>query len=456
MIDRPLTTFSGLASGLDTASILKQLVEVERIPVRQLQRKQADLGSMAQRIDKLRGRLNDAIEAARELGDVDNVLAVKASSTDEAVVRVRSNGDGEVGSYAIEVTQLAQAEKTTSDAFAARDQGGLFGTGTLDVTIGGLTTSITVDASDTLDSVAAKLDGIAGVSASVVHDGSGYRLLVASEETGADQAIDFTETGVSLGLSDPANELRAAQDAIFSLDGLQMTRSSNSVSDVVAGVTLDLVGTSAPGSAATVTVERDVEAVTGAVRAFVDAFNEVHNAVDAEFVFQGEGYVGNSLSGDATLRRLQRTLQSVVLDSVSGADPAMDRLRTLGIEMGKDGSLSLDERKLADALRDRPNDVATLLAGDQGAGVQGFADRFEERLDPFARSGDGFLAQRAEGFRDRIDVLGDQIDRMELRIDKFEENLRAQFLALEDVMSSLQAQGQQLVAMLGGLPAAGR
>ncbi len=455
MLDQPLTTFSGLASGLDTASILKQLVEVERIPIRKLQRKQADLGAMAQRLDTLRTRLNDAIGAAKSLGDLNNVLAVRADTTDESVVRVRARGDGEVGSYAIEVSQLAQAEKTTSDAFSARDQSGLFGTGSLDVTIGGVTTSITIDASDTLDSVAAKLDALDGIGASVVYDGSGYRLLVSSDRTGADQAIDFTETGVSLGLSDPANELRAAQDAVFSIDGLQMTRSNNSVSDAIAGVTLDLVGTSSPGRATTLTVERDVEAVTEAVRSFVDAFNEVRSGIEAEFVFQGEGRVGDSLSGDATLRRLQGVLRDAVLDSVSGADPALDRLRSIGIEIGKDGSLSLDEGRLADALRDRPEAVATLLAGDRDAGVQGFAERFEERLDPFARSGDGFLAQRAEGFRDRIDTLADQIDRMELRIDKYEQTLRAQFLALEDVMSSLQAQGQQLMAMLGGLPAAG-
>ena len=216
-----VTTFSGLASGLDTAAILEQLVALERRPIQRLQQKQADLRSMASRVDGLRGRLTSLLDAARELGDRDNVLAAKASSSDESIVKASTRGEAAVGTFALEVTQLAQAEKTVSNGFAARDQTGLFGTGTLDVTIGGTTTSITVDSTDTLDTLADKItQQVDGVSASVVYDGSSYRLLVAGEKTGADQAIDFTETGVSLGLSDPANELRSAQDAVFSIDGL--------------------------------------------------------------------------------------------------------------------------------------------------------------------------------------------------------------------------------------------
>lgn len=450
-----IATFSGLATGIDSSSLIEQLVQLERIPIKRLETKQQDIQSMSRRLGEIKSRLENLQSAGEELDAPEEILAATATSSNEEHIRVSATNDAPLGTYAVEVTQLAAAERTYSNGFADKTSAGLFGTGTVSIQVGAdAAVDITVDASDTLESIADKINASgARVSAAVIFDGTNYRLQVGGEDSGAANAVTFTETGTSLGLDDPANEVVAARDAVFTVDGLTMTRSTNQVSDAIPGVTLDLL-TPTSGTPTTVKVDRDSDASVEKVQAFVDAFNDVVRGINSEFFFAGEARVGDSLSGDSMLRGLQSKLADNVVNPVSGLSGGFDRLASIGVRLKNDGSLEIDDAELKEALASDPDAVVELLAGDESAGVTGFVQRMNDLIESYAGK-DGFLTDRMDSMGDQVDDLDVTIDSMESRLDKYEENLRNKFTNLELVVSGLQAQQQQMLSMLSALPAVG-
>lgn len=445
-----IATFSGLASGIDTASLIQQLVQLERRPIDQLSDKQTDLNKMSGRLGTIRTQLDAIKNAAAALDSRTETLFSKASSSDSDVVGVTATGGAALGTFTIDVTELAAAERTYSNEFTSRSATGLFGTGTLQVGIGTDTKSITVESGDTLDSVASKINTSgAAVRAAVVYDGTGYYLQVSGNETGAANAITFTETGTTLGLSDPLNEKITATDAAFTIDGfLNVTRSSNTVSDALTGVTFELKEKDT--GPVTVTVSRDTEALKGAVTKFVDAYNAATRSINTEFAFSGQARLGDSLSGDSALRGLQTRLRSLAGTRIEGFASPLDALTGIGITTGRDGTLTLDATKLGAALEKNPEGVAKLLSGDTNAGVDGMMKRFQDLASEYTTSGSGILASRIKSYSDRVRLIETQKESMERRLEKFEDQLREKFANLEQVVSGLQSQGQQMTAMLGG------
>lgn len=451
----PVASFSGLATGIDSASLIQQLVQIERIPIRRLETKQQDIQSMSRRLGEVKSRLEALQKAGEDLDGTDEILAATATSSDEQSIGVSATSDAPLGSYAIEVTRLAAAERTYSNGFADKTTAGLFGTGTVSIQVGtDAAVDIAVDASDSLEAVADKINASgARVSAAVIFDGTNYRLQVAGEDSGATNAVTFTETGTSLGLDDPANEVVAASDAEFTVDGLAMTRPTNQVADAIPGVTLDLL-TPTSGTPTTVKVDRDSDASVEKIQAFADAFNDVVRGINSEFFFAGEARVGDSLSGDSMLRGLQSKLGQSVVNPISGLTGAYDRLSAIGVRLNNDGTLEVDEAEFKDALASDPDAVVAFLAGDADAGVTGFIERMSTTVDAYIGS-DGLLSDRIDSMADQVDDLDVTIESMEMRLDKYEENLRNKFTNLELVVSGLQAQQQQMLSMLSALPAIG-
>lgn len=446
-------TFSGLASGIDSASIIDQLISLERQPIRRLEQQQRTYDGQASKLRSMISKLESLRDAASGLEDRDDVLTSQATSSDEAVFRASVTGAPATGASSVHVTTLATAERTYSNTFAAKDQTGLFGTGTLSIQVGGdAAVDVTVDGSDTLESVVGKINGAgAAVSAGLVFDGTDWRIRVSGDDTGADREITFSETGTTLGLDDPANELQAATDAVFSIDDLAMTRSTNVISDAIPGVTLTLTGESPTADPATLSVERDPEALREKAQGFVDAYNGLMNAINAEFTYTGAPKGPTSLSGDATLRGLQSRMRSLIGSPVAGASGAYTTLASIGISTRTDGTLELDAAELEGAVADDPNAVATMLAGDGSGGtIEGFVATLDGAIEEYVDGSTGILSQRIDSLDGRKRDLGDQIDRLELRIEDKEEQLRSQFAALEQLVSGLQAQGNQMMAALVG------
>ncbi|MDH5671945.1 MAG: flagellar filament capping protein FliD [Myxococcales bacterium] len=444
-------TFSGLATGLDTARIVEELVKAERRPIQRLEGQKSVLGFKSDLLRDVRDLLTTLQESARALDSRPETLLSRATSSQEGAVRASAEGDASLGSFDVSVTSLAQAERTYSNAFSDKDVAGLFGSGTLTIQVGAeAAVNIDVTGTDTLETVVSKINASgANVTAGLFFDGTNHRLQVSGNETGAANAISFSESGTSLGLIDPVNEIKSAADAVFQVDGFAMTSSTNTVSDAIPGVRLELLAPTAGN--ATVSIERDPEAIEEKVQAFVDAYNGVMTKLNEQFAFNGEGKVGNTFSGDATLRGLQTSLRREVGRVVAGLAEPHNALYSIGIGSKIDGTLELDGDKLAAALAEDSGAVASLLIDDPAAGITGVLASLDTMIDGYVDSSSGLLSEKIEGFDTRSRRIDDQIDQMELRVDKYEMSLRAQFASLETLVSQLQGQNNQMVALLGQL-----
>lgn len=439
-----ITSFSGLATGIDTNSIVTELVRAESIPIARLRTKQANHDSMSSRFETIQERLND-LKASMEAITDDSAPATVSSSAD-SIVGATSQGDAQAGAYVIEVTQLAAAERTHSDGVASKDVPGLFADGSsIGITVGGDDeVSISVNSTDTLESVAQRInDSDLRATASVIFDGSEYRLQVSGTDTGLSNSVSFTEAGLDLGLTDPANETVSAADALFTVDGLSMSRESNQVSEAITGVQLSL--DSLTTSPVTVNVGSDSDALGEKMQTFVDAYNAVVNGIAVESVFTGEARTGDSLAGDSTLRGLQRSLNS----SLFGSLPGFDTISQIGLETNQAGKLELDLEAFGAALNENGDQLLEAFAGD---GVsQGLFERLSDLTDQYADKSTGLISNRIDSFASQNRSIDQRIESMELRVDKFEENLLRKFASLETLVAGLNSQGEQMLAVLGSI-----
>jgi flagellar hook-associated protein 2 len=444
--------FSGLASGLDTESMVSQLVALQRIPITQLQQQQKDLTAKSNKWTTLKLRLTDLRTATQNLDSKSEAEPNKVSSTDSSVFTVSSTGGGTLGRFDVRVTQLAKAPRIYSNAVATRDSAGGFGAGTLSLQIGtGTAIDVAVDAADSLDSVVNKINASgAGVTAGVLYDGTAYRLQISGNQTGTANALTVTETGVSFGLNLPVNIRQAAQDATLEVDGFAVTSSTNSVSGTIPGVTLNLVGTSSGTSTQAVEITRDDAALQTRLQSFVSAYNNITSFINAESAYVGVKKGPESLSGDAGLRSVQSRLRTTITTAVTGATGRYNTLASIGLSLQTDGSLTLSSTKLATALAADPAGVTNMLAGG-GSVTTSAMKSVDTLLGDLTDATNGIPSQRIASISRRNREIGTQVTRMNDRVSSYEKLLRSQFASLEKTMSGLQSQGSRLQAALGQL-----
>jgi len=444
----PIASFSGLASGIDSSALITGLVGIARAPIARLQKAQSTLKIQAARVDDLSTKLSALGTAARALDTSDEVLSSKATSADDAIVKVSSGSGAAPGSYDIHITSLAQATRVYANPVAAKDQAGLFGAGTLSITIGTTTTDIDVTAADTLASVAGKIND-AGIDATagLFFDGSNWRLSVSGTDTGVTNAVTFGETpGLTLGLANPANVVQSAQDAVFSVDGFPVTNGSNTVTDAVNGVTLELVKASVGATKTAVRIQRDPAALETKVNTFVKAYNDIMAAIDAETPRNGTVKAG-ALAGDVTLRGVQSRLRNVIGAEVAGLSGNYKTLASVGISLDRAGTMSVNATKLSAAAAKDPAGVASLF-GAQGSAT-GVMRTLDTTITSYVTAGTGLLSAKSRTVRDRANAYDSRIDGMELRLTKYEEGLKRQFASLERLISGMNSQSSQLSSVMG-------
>jgi flagellar hook-associated protein 2 len=457
----PSVTFSGLASGLDTSAIIDALVKASREPIRALERKKSDYDDKLGLYSQLNSRLSSLRSAAREIDSNDDFRSLAATSSDEAKVVATTTGAASVGAYALTVSSLAQAERSYAYTIDDKTATGTVGSGTLTIQVGTDTSvDIAIDESvDSLESVAQKINS-AGVevSASIVFDGTSHRLLVMGTQTGAANAVTFAETGslaTKLGLSDAAAEAQQAQDATVLMDGITFNSETNQLADVIPGVTIELKNTTEADQTVTLKVDLDAEAMEEKLDTFVNAYNSVASFLHQQFQFDGENPVTNTLLGDSAARGVQSRLQAIVASEVSALSGGYSALSRIGITTDADGTLSLDSASFRAALADDPAAVAELFAysdGDDDTDNDGIAVRLERAADQLIQTPDGVLAARKDGINESIRTIDDRIDTMERNLERYEETLRRQFTAMEQMMAAIQSQGNFLAQQIAALP----
>lgn len=389
----PALSSPGIGSGLDVAGLVAKLMAVEQAPMTALEKKETAYKSTISAFGTVKGAVSAFQGALKRLSDPSAFKAYAATLGDASVLTTTAGAGAVPGSYAIEVSQLAQAQKIASAGFAdATDAVGsgklTFTFGTFDAGVftanGSATKSVTIaPGQQTLTGIrdAVNAAGV-GVTASIVNDGSanGNRLVFTSNSSGAANSlkIDATDDDLNnvdaLGLSqlayDPAalagagknmTEKVAAQNALLTIDGISVSKASNTITDAVQGVTLNLLKKNV-GAPTTLTVSQDNKAITDAVQAFVSSYNSMHNTLDSLTKYDAATKTASVLTGDSTVRLLESQLRATLGSSVAGMPTSFNTLSAIGISYQADGTLALNTAKLSSALASNASDVARMFA----------------------------------------------------------------------------------------------
>ena len=436
-------SFGGIGSGLDTEGIIKGLVSASGTGLSSLKSRAAATRSAVSELSDVGSLLAKLKSALSALSDDSGVKSYKATSSGAAVT-ASASASAQAGAWSVQVQQLAKEQRNYSSTFASSSTA-LGQTGTLSIQVGAAAAkNVSIEATDTLDSLVTKI-GASGarVSAAVFYDGTNNRLQVRGLDTGADNALTFTETGTSLGLTLPGSVVQSAQNSQAVIDGFTVSRSSNQISGALPGVTLNLTDTTA--SALNVKVEADPAALKSKIESFVSAYNAVVNKVHQAAGFATTKAQNPVLAGDSLLRSITSKLSSSMLTSVTGAG-TYGSLSSLGVSLTKEGTISFDSAKLDTALAADSGSVAKVLAGVSGD--DGVMDVLADVVDSFNQTGTGLIATKKETLEQRAKTIDARVDREQKHLDWYEEMLRRQFSNMDGSVSGSNAQTDYLSAIM--------
>lgn len=428
-------TFSGLASGLDTNSMVTQLVAAESVPLTALQTKASNVSSASQTISGFSSALSSLASAATALSTSSGFSAFTATSSQPSAVVATTTGAATGGSYDIAVTQLAKAQRTYSDPQASStDPLGM--SGTLSLTVGtGTPVNVSVTSGESLTDLAAAISSSgARVAASVVYDGTQYRLQVTGLDTGAANAVTFGESGFSLGLTNSANTYQPAQDAKLTVDNIPITRSTNQITGVVPGVTLALAATTTTGSPATVNVASDSTSLASKLQTFVSAYNSVVTGVHQAIGYGSTKASNPELANNTAMRSALAQVTSVMDQIVAGTTGKYTTLSSVGLELQNDGTLQLDSSKLSAAVADDPASVSRLFVTDTNTGATGVMKSLASTIKGFTADQSSLITAQITAFGTETKQIQDQETAMQDHITAYQTNLQKQFAAMELVV----------------------
>jgi len=429
----------GLVSGINTGEIVSQLVAVARRPIANMQNQFTELSAKRdamQEFNTLLTGLQSAIEAVDSNTDLG---AYTASSTQDSAISATVTGEAQPGSYDIGVVSLAESSLERSNGFTS----GLdtINDGTLDVDVGGVITSITIDAATGTNTPQGLVDyineNVDGAQAFVLNTGTGanpFELVLQADSTGLANAVSTTITTTGTGGTTLAmGVVNAAADAELSIAGTSVFTASNTPVDVIPGVTLDLRGVTT--GASTIAVNQDTTTTAANVESVLEAYNELKDFVKKQAGSSESG--GGPLAGDPTLRSVARRLQSVF--SSTPGQGSLTGLRSMGIESQQSGQVDFDTSDFISALGSSNDDVMSMLIGTNGVFTQ-LMDQIDIVADPTT----GLIQPRLDSFETRMDDLADRVEIQEARLVDYEEDLGEQFLAMELILAKYQATGDFL------------
>lgn len=434
----------GIGSGLDSASIVSQLMAIERRPLTALDTKEASFSAQISAFGSIKSRLSDLQSAAAKLADPNELAGYATTVGDEDVISSTAGTFARAGSYTIDVVQTAKAQKSFS---ALQGASTTYGAGTLSFSINGSTQDVVLSSGgNSLQDVANAInDAGIDVQATVVNGDAGSRLVLTAKETGTDNAFTLSVSGgdanlTALATFDGAHpNARAAENAIVTVEGETVTSQSNQITSAIANVTITAkaVGTS------TLDVARDTTGIEEAVKGFVDAYNALRNEIGSQTAYNSETKEGQPLNGDATTRTLLGRMRNAIGTVPSGhTGQAYEYLFSLGVEVQQDGTLSLDTAELANAVETDFDGVVTALGA--------YGTVMEEMATAFTQA-DGLIDNRVDGIESSISSIDDQRERLEQLLTSTEARLRAQFSALDTLVASLNTTSTYLTQQLDSL-----
>lgn len=354
----------GIGSGLDVKSIVSQLMTVEQQPLTRLSQKEASYQTKLTAYGSLKGALAAFQSSMQSLSSASSYQALTATSGNSTVLGASAGITAKAGTYTVDVSHLAHSQVLAANGLASTQNSS--STGTLSIQVGsGTLQTITIDSSNnTLSGVAEAINAAgAGVTATIVNDGSAtpYKLVLSANATGAANTIHVTNNLSAGELStavDSLAQVRAADDAALTVNGVAVSSASNTVSSVISGVSLNLLTT----GSSTVTVTADTAGAQTAVTNFVKAYNDINGMLNNLAGYNAKTKTGGPLMGDSTARSLQVQIRAVLSQHLAGIGGSLTTLSQVGVSFQKDGTLGLDTAKLASATSSSFSDLPALFA----------------------------------------------------------------------------------------------
>lgn len=442
-----MTTIGTTSGSIDASSMASQLVAAERATTdARYSATSTKIGAEVSAVSTLRSAfsaLSSAISALTS-STTTNARAVTLSSSSNFTATAAA-GTAQ-GSYAVEVLSLASAQKLSSTGFETRDA--TVGTGNLAITVGSTTLSIDIAApkntlTDIRDAINAAAGG-KGLAASIVTGDDGAHLVLTSLSGGSANAITVTASGGDDGLSalnygngstTGMNQLVAAGDAQVKVDGVLKTSSSNTITDLVDGLTLNLTAAS-PGTTTQMKIATDTAAQLTAVKSFVEKYNAALSAINTTTSYNSSTKVAAALNGDAMVRGTSRQLRDLISDNVVD-------LKAMGITIAKDGSLTLSDSDFTSAMAKDSSALTRVFGSGTGTMVGGLSTI----LKALTTSG-GMLDTRSDSLTAQTKKLDAQKVALNVRMAAAEARYKAQFTALDTLMTQLQTTSDFLTQQL--------
>ncbi|QCU90460.1 flagellar filament capping protein FliD [Thiomicrorhabdus sediminis] len=360
-------------SSFDITNMAKVIAEAQVAgPKAILQRNVEKVTTELDALKYLQGNLQAFQTYVTDLASPDLFASRLASSSNDSVLSVSATDSAAVGSYQVESVQLAQSHTLVSNV-AYTSPSDTITSGTLDISVGGAAVgSIVVDASNnTLEGLQKTINsGDYGVTASIINNGGSYQLMFTSKTSGAEGAVnlsgttDFTMANMTTTAT--------AQDAVMVLNGLTITNSSNTFSDVIDGVEFTL-HSATPGSQQTVNVGQDNEAVTETIKSFVDVYNQLDQILDElasydakdlteeELASEEYQYYGD-LAGSSLLRAVRDQIQGSMSGAIAELDSNFSSLALIGITLDREGKMNIDESVLSDVVNNNMQALSSLMS----------------------------------------------------------------------------------------------
>ena len=447
----------GAGAGFDTKKIVEALVNAEKAPAEarlntKITESEAQISGLGQAVSVL----NVVRDAAQRLNDAKDFKTYAVTNSQTSAFTATTTSQARAGSNNITVSQIAQEQRSLSNAFASETAKFNAGSITLSLTVGSTsqtTSSISVADASLSGTVKAINAANLGVTAEIVDTGESanrYRIQLIGE-TGAEKAFSLTSSDNSLNFS----SVQSAADAKLNVNGIDFIRSKNVIDDVLTGVSLSL--NSVTTGAASLSINQDNSEAKANIVDFVTIYNEAQKQLKD----LGNSSTGGELAGDSIFRSLTRSLRSTVLGTSSSATSSISNLSDMGISVSRTGELTVDDTKLDKAISSNYSDIVTMFTADTDSQATSSTDAAGlagdlNRLISDATNSSSYLVTQQKTLASSVSTRQAELTELEERMERVEERYNRQFLAMQQIIDQMNSTRESMESSFENLPFSNR
>lgn len=435
--------FLGSYSGIDQ-SMIDQLMAAEKMPLVGMNAKVQNYETEKNAWKDINTRMNTLSTKINDLKDATLFSKKNVIDSSSGIVNASASNSAEEGNYEIQIAKLAK-----STTVIGSSGGTASGDGKLNIAMGTETLSIDVSSGESLSSIVEKINSSENnsfVSASVIDS----KIVLQSIEAGAntitidDDDATMTSTGIlsSIGLDSTTQTL--GNNSEFTINGVNVSRNSNSITDVVEGLTFTLTSTGTTN----LTVENDYSDLEDKIQAMVDQYNSTLSFMQSKSAAGTSGVIGSggALSGDSSLQRLISNLRISVSDSITGITSQYKNASSVGIKtIDNEGTLSFDKTEFSEAMGSDADGVKNFFTEENG-----FVDKSDSFVDVYIDSSDGMITNKQTSLTSMIDTVNDKMDAFNLRMEAKEAYYIKIFASLDSYMAKAESTSSWLMSQFGG------